>query len=406
MKTAAVIAEYNPFHNGHAWQLQAVREISAPDCLAVVMSGDYVQRGVPAILDKHVRAEMALRCGADLVLELPCAAAAGSAQRFADGALAVLEGLGVVDELWFGSEAGTLEPFLALTDVLCEEPEDYRLALRRALQRGATFPAARTEALAGFFRERRGTPACLDDIPRFLASPNNILGLEYCLAIRRRNSTIRPRTLPRQESGYHQQELSTRFSSATAIRKALLSGKPDAVRTQVPPEVFPLLQDARKSSCLMTEDDFSLPLISQLLRETPDSLSRYLDIPADLAARIFRLRNSFTSFSRYADLVKTRNLTRTAVNRALLHILLGLTPEDAERSSAPSFVRMLGFRSGCTLFPAVKQAGKLHLVTRPAALAAGQYDKELFASSLYGTVQSLKSGQPFVHEYSRQICIL
>ena len=147
MKTAAVIAEYNPFHNGHAWQLSKIRELASPDYIVVVLSGDYVQRGTPAILDKYSRAEMALRCGADLVLELPLAASCGSAQRFAEGAAAILDGLGAVDELWFGSEAGTEAPFLTLPDILLEEPESYQRALKDALRNGISIPAARLQAL-------------------------------------------------------------------------------------------------------------------------------------------------------------------------------------------------------------------------------------------------------------------
>ena len=395
MRTAAVIAEYNPFPTGHAWQLRQIRELSSADSVVIILSGNYVQRGTPAILNKYVRAEMALRCGADLVLELPLAAACGSAQRFAEGAAAILTGLGTVDELWFGSEAGTEEPFRKLAEFLLEEPEDYRSALRAALKNGASFPAARMAAL-----EQVSTDLSAGDIRTFLSSPNNILGLEYCLALRRRNSSIRIRTLARRGSGYHQTELSGPFSSAAAIRKALLSENPAAVRSQIPEAVFPLIQQAWTDSCLLTEDDFSLPLKYQLMKETPESLTRYLDLSPDLASRICRLLNGFSSFSQFADLLKTRNSTRTGINRALLHILLGLTEKDAEALPAPSFARVLGMRSGCTLPAAVKQKGTLPLITRPASLPAGQYDRELFASGLYETVRSLKSGQPFVHEYS------
>lgn len=415
MKTAAVIAEYNPFHNGHAWQLSKIRELASPDYIVVVLSGDYVQRGTPAILDKYSRAEMALRCGADLVLELPLAASCGSAQRFAEGAAAILDGLGAVDELWFGSEAGTEAPFLTLPGILLEEPESYQRALKDALRNGISFPAARLQALEQYLSgspenhkaaEAASALAAAGGIRSFLSSPNNILGLEYCLALRQRGSSIRPRTLPRIGSSYHQAELSATFSSATAIRRALLHTGADAVRGQMPEEIFPLLERARKSSGLLTEDDFSLPLKYQLLKETPESLTRYLDVSSDLAARICNCLNNFSSFSQFAELLKTRNITRTAVNRALLHILLGLTAKDSEAAAAPAFARMLGLRSGCALPAAVRDAGALPLITKPASLPAGAYDKELFASNLYETVRSQKSRQPFVHEYSRKFLFL
>lgn len=406
MRTAAIITEYNPFHNGHAYQLDRVRQLSGADFILVVMSGDFVQRGTPAIFDKYLRAEMALRCGADLVLELPCAAASGSAPRFASGAAALLDGLNVVDELWFGSEEGRMEPFAALADFLSHEPENFRLKLKDCLRSGVSFPSARMQALLALFPELNLPFDSAEALRAFLTSPNNILGLEYCLALRRLNSPICPRTLKRVGSGYHQEELSARFSSASGIRRSLLRLGPESVRRQVPEQVYSLLAEAWNSSIALQEDDFSLPLRYQLLKETESSLRQYLDVPEDLAKRILRLQNEYVSYSQFAALLKTRNNTRTNMNRALLHILLGLTLQDAEASVSPSCARILGLGSCSGLLTAIKANGSLPLISKPADLPAGLYEKELFASNLYETVRAWKSGQPFIHEYSRQIRII
>ena len=406
MKIAAIITEYNPLHAGHAYQLEEVRRRSGADYIIVLMSGDYVQRGCPAIFDKFLRAEMALLCGADLVLELPCACATASAPRFAQAAVALLQGLGVVDQLWFGSEAGQMEPFLALADLLSQEPACYRHPLQAALRSGHSFPKARMLALTACFSEWRLPFATEDDLKAFLAAPNNILGLAYCQALLQARSSIQPRTMHRIGSGYHSFALSKAYSSATAIRQFLLEQKPEVIQDQVPARVYPLIQRACQANSCLQEDDFSLPLRYQLLRETESSLCQYLDLPRDLAHRILRLQNQYASFSQFSLLLKTRNDTLTHIQRALLHVLLGITPQDAAAACAPAFARILGFRTCPPLLSAIKKEGSLPLVSKPGNLPPGCYERDLFASHLYESLKAWKSQQPFVHEYSRPLPIL
>ena len=185
MKVTGIIAEYNPFHQGHAYHLSRARELTGADRVLVVMGGNFMQRGEPAIIDKYTRTEMALRNGADLVLELPAASATGSAEYFAEGAVELLDASGVVNELCFGSELGELEPLEKAAELLLEEPEDYQELLRAELKKGKTFPEARETALSAFLPEQS-----------LLASPNNILAIEYIKALKRRKSSIRK--LPRR----------------------------------------------------------------------------------------------------------------------------------------------------------------------------------------------------------------
>ncbi len=406
MKIAAIITEYNPLHRGHAYQLEEVRRRSGADSIIVLMSGDYVQRGCPAIFDKFLRAEMALLCGADLVLELPCACAAASAPRFAQGAVALLQGLGVVDQLWFGSEAGQIEPFLALADLLSQEPACYRHGLQAALSEGHSFPKARMLALAACLPEFNLPFATEGDLQAFLLAPNNILGLAYCQALLQTGSNIQPKTLQRIGSGYHSSSLSKGYSSATAIRQFLLKQDPTAIQDQVPARIYPLIQRACQANTCLQEDDFSLPLRYQLLKETESSLNQYLDLPRDLARRILRLQNQYASFSQFSLLLKTRNDTLTHIQRALLHILLGIRPQDAAAACSPAFARILGLGACPELLSSIKKEGSLPLVSKPGSLPPGCYEKDLFASNLYESLKAQKSHQPFVHEYSRPLPIL
>ncbi len=410
MKTIAVIAEFNPFHNGHAFLLAEARRQARADAVIVIMSGDYVQRGEPAILDKFTRAEMALLCGADLVLELPAACAAAGAGRFAMGAVRILDALGCVDELWFGSECGRILPFQETAEILFEEPAAYTAALQACLSRGLTYPAARETAL------RQVTGRGLQD-PDILSGPNNALGLEYCIALSRLGSRIRPKTLSRMGNGYHDPSLSSGMASATAIREHLLraracadtgtdiSASRESLSETMPPVCIPVMRRALQDCIPLCADDFSEMLHYQLLKETEGSLTEHLDLPADLAARILSLLPRYRGWTQFAALLKTRNFTRTQIDRALLHVLLGIRPADTERALRQSFTRMLGFRrETAPLLTQIKKAGSLTLASGAADLAdTADYALDLFASNLYEARRASLTGQPFMHEFSREI---
>ncbi|MDO4490281.1 MAG: nucleotidyltransferase family protein [Lachnospiraceae bacterium] len=453
MKTAAIITEYNPFHNGHAYQLSEVQKRSDADFLIILMSGDFVQRGTPALFDKFVRTETALLCGADLVLELPLAFATGSAQRFAEGAVSILNGLEIVDELWFGSEEGALETFTLLADILKEEPEKYQDLLKEHLKKGLSYPAARSAALGEYCsrpdllsktmdsdsfrsnatdadshsREAVQNPVYIEE---FLKKPNNILGLEYVLALKKLNSSIRPRTLQRTGSGYHAEQLEGVFSSATAIRREIaekgFSGVQESIKTAVPEQCFSLYKENASKNRFVLENQVSEALRYQLWKESPDSLCSYLDISQELANRIINLRPEFRSFTQFAELLQTRNQTRTALQRALLHILLGITWEDAEisvpsqpmgksgispvpLSSGQRLIRMLGLSLSARkggLLSGIPKDGPIAITANPGTHPlSGQYEKELFASQYYESLISRNSGEAFIPEYSRKLVL-
>ncbi len=408
MKTAAIIAELNPLHSGHARLFAEARRHC--DALIVVMSGDFVQRGAPAIFDKYLRTEMALHAGADLVLELPVAAAASSAAHFAESGCAILDALGVADELWFGSEEGTVEPFVQAAEILAQEPVLFKEVLAEQLKSGISFPAAREKALAACLEEKA-------DGKTDFAAPNNILALEYVLALQKANSPIRPVTILRDDSGYHDLSLSADHVSATAIRQEMLrrqaeettDGALKELALKVPEAVLPVYERALKNG-LMQEDAFSEMLLYRLLNETEESLTRYADVSGDLANRILHLRGQFESFSSFADLLKSKNTTRTQINRGLLHILLGITDEHVKASKTPAFARLLGMRKSAEneLLPAIKKNSRIPLLTGTAALTAGLEIclPDESASRLYEAVRARIVGQIPVAEASRKFLCL
>lgn len=396
MNITGIITEYNPFHNGHQFHLEEARRITNADYVIAVMSPDYTQRGAPAFLDKHLRTEMALTAGVDLVLELPVEYAAASAEYFADGAVAILNQLNAVTHCCFGSESGRIDPLWIIAEILASEPADYQDNLKANLRNGHTYPAARRMALLSYLYQPELNPD--EDWDAHLAAPNNILGIEYCKAICRQNSHIKPVTFKRMGSGYHNTLLETKLSSATAIRTALLEhGNLTAVENYIPPQVYQLLKQHWHCRGPVTEDDFSLLLKYRLLSETPASLIEYWDVSESLANRIGNNLNQFQSFSQFADLLKSKELTRTRINRALLHILLNIRkPEPI------AHVRILGFRkASAPLLSHLKRTTAIPLVSK---LDDKIYNP--FAANLYESVCADKYKQVFRHEYTKPVVIL
>ena len=436
MKTAGIIAEYNPFHKGHEYQIRYTKEKLKADYVIVAMSGDYVQRGTPALISKHARAEMALRCGADLVLEMPVSVSTASAEAFAMGGVSLLDGLGVVDMLCFGSESGEISALKELAEILVEEPEEYKKLLKSFLSEGLTFPAARSQALTEYFKNPRNfngddfdgvlTPL-LNEVTQILNTPNNILGIEYCKALLRLNSRIRPVTIRREGMGYHEttvpegistvaspdlQSPTDFFASATAIRNLILqdSPNPDALASQIPEQAFPVFQKAVNSGEFLTESSLDSILSYCLMKENEKKLSSYMDVSEDLARRIINQQNLLLSFSQSVSVLKTRELTQTRIQRALLHIILNIHTAPAQIP----FARVLGFRrESSELLSQIKQHSRIPLITKLAD-AQNLLDSEgnqilsetVFSSNLYEKLLCLKTGRKFCHESQKQLIIL
>ncbi|HJA80976.1 MAG TPA: nucleotidyltransferase [Candidatus Mediterraneibacter intestinipullorum] len=426
MKIVGLITEYNPFHNGHLHHIKEARRVTGADAVVVVMSGDYVQRGVPAIMPKRLRTEMALSCGASAVFELPVCYAAGSAEYFAMGAVSLLDSMGVVDSICFGSECNDLEALSHVADILSREPEDYRSLLKTNLKKGASFPSARHDALLEYTHVP-AYAALLDD-------PNNILGIEYLKALKRLNSRMTPFTIRREGSHYHDQNLSSdSFSSASAIR-SLLAYSGSTLRTersggtfentafssilgdlenQVPSCCLELLKDYLRVQYPVYQNDFSIILKYKLLNKHPGSLVRYLDVSEDLANRICAQLDNFFNYKQFAELLKTRETTQTRINRALLHIMLGLKKDDMTEymdSGYHFYARLLGYRKDrAKLISLIARESPLPLLAKLSDSEelpyAGQkmLRNDILASNLYMSVVTDKFRTAFQNEYKQGI---
>ncbi|MGN0402670.1 MAG: nucleotidyltransferase [Acetatifactor sp.] len=411
MKINGIIAEYNPFHNGHKYHLETTRRLTGADYTVAVISGNFVQRGGPALTDKHTRAEMALRNGADLVLELPPYYATASAECFAYGAVAVLEGLGLITNLSFGSECGNLDILSRIASLLAEEPEDFTCILKSKLCEGLTFPAARAAAISRYFSD--------SEIPaHILSSPNNILGIEYLKALFRLNSSIVPLTIKRHDSGYHSDKTTGKYCSASALRKALLSSVPISELTEsIPGPAAALLSSVPQTASFVCEDDFSEILYYKLLSERDRGYEEYPDVSRELSDRIRNRLSEYRGFNAFCNLLKTKELTYTRVSRCLLHIMLDLkedTPSLVRGKSAVPYVRVLGFqRAASELLSCLSKSSSIPIITRLADAeeklsdeAFTLFQKDLRISQLYLGVAAQKRKSVPLNEYTHPMVII
>ena len=399
MKVVGLITEYNPFHNGHQYHIEKACEITGADYVIVVMSGNFVQRGAPAVMPKHLRAEMALKANASLVIELPVCYSTGSAEYFAFGAISLLNKLGCVDAICFGSECGDIEVLENLAKIIHEEPEEYKKLLSRYLKSGNSFPLARQNAIKDFLNS--------DNIASTLAEPNNILGIEYLKALYRVNSNIKPYTIKRCTSHYHDSALGDTFSSATAIRNALDTNGLEELKSQVPSYTLDIMKNTYKQRYPVCSDDFSLLLKFKLMNETRTSLLVYADVSEDLANRIYNHLNEFQSWEQYCELLKTKEITYSRISRALLHILLGI---KKDYYCDINYVRILGFKKeDADLLSLIKKSCSIPLIAKLAdseslsETGIRQLELDIYSSNLFESVIAEKFNLPFLNEYKHPI---
>ncbi len=391
MKTVCIIAEYNPFHNGHAYQINYAREKLGADTVLVVMSGPFVQRGEPALTDKVSRTRAALEAGADLVAELPPAFALGGAETFARGAVGLAEASGCVDELLFGTAGADSDRLLCLAEQAEQEKTEQMLRIK--LREGLSYPAALTEALC----------ETEPDAGKWLTDPNTVLGLEYIRALRRQGSRIRPVTLKRSGSAYHDLSLpADGFASASALRRAIGNGMaPDSLAAYAPPVSL--------AACgtPLFPDDLSAALSSALLRLAGGGKEAFLpfaDVNEALAARILEAAPFTETFSELTDRIRTRAFTAARVRRALLHILLNIRKEEQE--GVPESIKILGLRKDSPLPGRLREMAKRPVISKTADAAPPLVRAYAPAQSLYAQCIYFKYGKKLADDYRQSPIVL
>ena len=345
MKTLGIITEYNPFHNGHKYHLEKSKEISNSDAIICVMSGHFLQRGTPAIMDKWTRTRNAIENGVDLVIELPTVYSMNSAEFFAKGSVEILNSLNIVNTLSFGSENGNIEPFLKTGKIFSDEPKEFKSLLKKHLSDGIVFPKARELALKEYLEENSVINS----------KPNNILGIEYSKAIFSTSSNIELKTITRTSNDYHDNTLTGNISSATAIRNTI------------------------KSNMNFNDIKNSIP------KSTYDSFVKNKD---DLV-----FRDDFEDLIFY----KIRSMNLTELKNILFKILLDIKKDNIYHS--PRYIRVLGFnKKGQNLIKQINEKSDIPVITNlknyipQDEISKMMIDTDIRATNIYQIIKNKKTG--------------
>lgn len=374
MSAVGIIAEFDPFHDGHAYLIREARKLTGADHVVVAMSGDFVERGEPAVFDKFERARAAVRGGADVVFELPTAYATSGAKIFSEAGVRLLSATGVVDSICFGSECGDIETLCRASELLDNESEEFKTALLKYQKEGDSYPKARGKALRDM--------GVSEELVKLMREPNNILGIHYISAISNYCNGIKPYTIKRKGAGYHDRNTTGEgFKSASEIRAGILNKE--------------LINYGSYPICA---DDFSQVLFARLLSLTPEQLTRFADVTEPLAMAVMKHREKSMSFSELVSEIKSKNNLYTSVSRALLHVVLDIKEEirPAAGGLKVPYLRLLAFKENSSgLLRSMRDNTVCPLITKPAD--APCRDDELFkldirAASLYNGAVLAKYG--------------
>lgn len=377
MRICGIVCEYNPFHTGHRAQIAAIRTLLGPDTAIVCcMSGNFVQRGEAALAPKHIRAESALRCGADLVLELPLPWALSSAEGFARAAVHILTSASVVTHLAFGAEDADLQRLQTLADTALEK--SVIDATLDQLDSGIPYARARERALYARLRQEA----------ELLRRPNNILAIEYLKALRQSGSPLTPLAFAREGAG-HDDAPAGGFASATWLRERLRAADWDGVRPYLPDSSYALLRQAlQKGELMLSTERLDCALMPHLLRLTVEQLADLPGASEGLEHRLFEAIRRGRDFQSVWQAAKTKRYPASRLRRMLLCAYLGVTAAD--QAQPVPYIRVLGLsQTGRALLRTMAESAALPVITRPAQVKALDerarqlFEREALADDLY-----------------------
>ncbi len=373
------MVEHNPFHNGHLYHIKESRENTGADIMIAVMSGNFLQRGEPALVDKWTRAQMALNGGVDLVIELPYVFATAQSSDFAHGSISILEAIGC-SSFCFGSEQGTIEPFINSYDLITSQKESYQLSIKKFIQTGMSYPRALNEAYSELTFNR-------DELFVDLSKPNNILGYHYIEAALNINANIKPVTIQRIVAGYHDPvEQYQSIASATGIRKAIFDDASVQEISQYMPSTSleKILEWKSEMGVFGSWQQFWPLLRFSILRMSTKELSTYAEVTEGIEYLIKEAAKKSQTFEEFMSIVKSKRYTWTRIQRMLTHIYTGFTWEDLKQHREPTYLRLLGMTAaGQSYLNANKKNLSLPLLSRVAATKDSLLSYDIHATNMY-----------------------
>ena len=373
-RVLGIIAEYNPFHNGHLYHIKQSISQDNSDCVVCVISGNFVQRGNTSIIDKWTKTKMAIANGADLIIELPTVYSTSSAENFAEGAIKILDELGVVDSISFGMETKDISTLNNIANVLYQEPKEYLTMLNHELGRGISYPKARESALMMY----------LNDIKRYanvLSGSNNILGIEYLKAMKKLKSPLKPIGIQREKVYYHDNFIVDDFASATAIRKMIINRQFNDIMKVIPRSSYILLaQELQKGHYVLDLSKFQDVILYKLRTMTTEEIKELPDVSEGLENAIKNAADSCNNIIDLVNIIKSKRYTQTRIQRILIYTLLGITKKmmDTSKKITP-YIRVLGFteKGKHLISEAMAKNPKLNLVTSVKKFMETSKNKQL-----------------------------
>lgn len=381
MKATGIVVEYNPFHNGHAYHALQAKKLTGSDVVIAVMSGNFLQRGEPAFIDKWARTKMALSNGVDIVFELPYAFATATAPIFAKGAIQLLDA-SQCSSFCFGSEDGEIGPLERSLHLIQQAGTSYEQIVKEAVRRGLSYPKALNEAYVAAAKASTAAATFAD-----LSKPNNILGFHYMQSALAIQSTMTATTIPRIVAQYHDDAIvGNQIASATGIRKSFFeSDTLSAVSDFIPDTTRDVLLDWQSTQRSFGNWSAFYPQLRfTILREGPERLRLIADITEGIENLLYRAATNHGTFEGFMGEVKSKRYTWTRIQRMLTHIFTGFTPSMRSDMTTPSYLRLLGMtQAGRLYLNENKKRLKLPVVSKAAAFSNPSLKVDIHASDMY-----------------------
>lgn len=425
MKNIGIIAEFNPFHNGHSYLIEKARQITDADNVIILMSGNYVQRGEPAFMDKFIRTAIALNNGADAVIELPFCYAMSSASYFATGAVNMLDKMGNIDYLCFGCETDDVHLLNVIADIIIKEDDCYSNALQSYLKTGMSFVQSREKAIIKSVA-MRGMTVDTDYLSSIISSPNSILAIEYIIALKKIDSDIIPVPILRCDSGYHSQSMSSEYASAGAIRK-FYTGKSvynfnnirESLKAVLPIDSVELLEAEYHKSYPILTNDYSELIGKSLInaRYNLINIAEIFDMTDDLSNRIKNMSVNYTSADNFINICNSKTFTSSRISRILFYSIFNYTKEDYFSFKKDEYVyyfRILGFKKDSeNILTEIKNNTPIPIITKlnniPASLSKNGHkmlELNMYADEIYRMVAMTKYGSTLPNEHQCGVIII
>ena len=368
MKVVGLIAEYNPFHLGHKYHLKRSKQVTNSNYSIAVISGSFVQRGEPSFIDKWTKAKMAIDNGIDLVIELPFIFSTQSAELFALGSVKLLHDLNIVDYIAFGSEIDSLNDLKNIAKILVQEPNFFKQKLQKYLNKGLSFPVARSHALRDLSKNCNYKTKTPDNIEEILKMPNNILAIEYLKALIKLNSPIKPIAIKRIGSGYSDEDLSNSIASATGIRNSIFKNGIASIEKYVPrPTYYHLTNYIEKYEQFNTLDNYSQIVHYLININGKYGLMDIIDVEQGLENRFIEKSTMYKDINHLIQSISSKRYPRTRIQRILIHLMANLTKRSFDQLSPhhPSYIRVLGAnKKGFMLLNEIKRSSKIPIITK------------------------------------------